>query len=54
MKPTNSGSIAWLREIRRSAWLLIGLCVIYRIGGFMIDDISASLQSRIMIAQVQP
>jgi hypothetical protein len=24
--------IAWLRRTRRSAWLLIGLCLVYRVG----------------------
>lgn len=30
--------IAWLRRTRRSAWLLIGLCLIYRVGDAILGE----------------
>ena len=34
--------IAWLRRTRRSAWLLIGLCLIFRVGDAVLGDSAAS------------
>lgn len=40
--PPVSPFIAWLREFRRSAWILIGLCALFRIGdAIMTQDFSA-------------
>ncbi|WP_156140990.1 hypothetical protein [Sphingomonas sp. 37zxx] len=33
-----NGFIAWLRQTRRSAWLLIGICVVGRVGDAVIGD----------------
>ena len=35
--------IAWLRQVRRSAWILIGLCSLFRMGDALISpDLSAN------------
>ncbi|WP_165831010.1 hypothetical protein [Sphingomonas pokkalii] len=34
--------IAWLRRTRRSAWLLIGLCLVFRVGDAVLGDSTAA------------
>ncbi len=29
---------AWLRQVRRSAWLLIAICILFRVGDAIIHD----------------
>lgn len=32
--------VAWLRQVRRSAWLLIGCCLIFRVGDALVTDVT--------------
>lgn len=34
--------IAWLRRTRRSAWLLIGLCLVFRVGDAVLGNRTAA------------
>ncbi len=34
--------IAWLRRTRRSAWLLIGLCLVFRVGDAVVGESHAA------------
>ncbi|QHL91150.1 hypothetical protein GVO57_10390 [Sphingomonas changnyeongensis] len=38
MRGAGSGFIAWLRQTRHSAWLLIALSLVYRAGEAAIGD----------------
>lgn len=53
MNSRQSGFVGWLRQARRSAWLLVGLCMLYRGGEAVINDTMVPVVDSAAIAQVQ-
>jgi len=37
--------ILWLRQVRRSTWILLALCMVLRVGGAVIHDDPATLHN---------
>lgn len=52
MRGGNLHFVAWLRRTRRSAWLLIALCLIYQLGDGVLRDASASVVDSAASAEV--
>jgi hypothetical protein len=42
--------IAWLRQLRRSAWVLIALCSVFRVGDALLNDSELSPSGSVAIA----